>query len=52
MGLHGAPGPIVSKTVYDSLDPGAPVTTFHYSTYRIDPGIVRSSHLSSHLPAM
>lgn len=47
-GSSWSPGPIVSATVYGTLDPNAPVTTFHYSTYRIDPGIVRSSHI----PAM
>lgn len=40
-GSSWSPGPIVSKTVYDTLDPNAPVTTFHYSVTRIDPGIFK-----------
>jgi hypothetical protein len=34
------PGVVASKTVWDTLDPNAPPTTFHYKTSRINPSVV------------
>lgn len=38
-GSSWSAGPVVNKMVYDSLNPVANPTTFHYKTYSVAPGV-------------